>query len=145
MRIAINIIIIAAIFGALMYAVYYAAHKSQPTGAQLGSPEQLHLLADQIRAPASAHRIAPYRVNAAAGGAVGSEYETNQDQNVIYAYYAAVLTDRGWQRCGAPPAINEVPDNNYFRKNPYEAVLLFSPENNGRYVFAMEYGAHNCK
>ena len=95
MRIAINIIIIAAIFGALMYAVYYAAHKRQPTGAQLGSPEQLHRLADQIRAPASAHRIAPYRVNAAAGGAVGSEYETNQDQNVIYAYYAAVLTDRG--------------------------------------------------
>jgi hypothetical protein len=144
MRTAFNAMIAAFLVAALAYVVYLVAKNSSPPPQTASAERRLAQLNRDFPLPPFATRVAAHNVRTRTAVAVGEELESNRDPNDIFAYYSSALGKRGWKHCGPMPEPGAVPDNNYFKKSADEAVLQFSPENTGRYVFAFEWGAKNC-
>lgn len=145
MRTVANVAIALCLAGVIAYIVYAMVKSNAPTQQTQAAVRELRRLAENFPAPSFAQRVGSHDVIRPAAAAIGTELLSRQGTNVIYAYYAGELAKRGWKRCGPAPDPNDIPDNNYFERGPYEAALQFSPENSGRYTFAFEWGVYACR
>jgi|GEM_PF-6139222 len=141
MRNAIGIVVAVGLLAVIAFVFYAIFEMSRTSPAAIGQRRILQRLLDRVPPPPHALVLRRFDVSRASIASVGESIDANSGQNVVYLYYWTKLQRLGWKQCGAPADPNAIPDQNYFVKPPYEAVLAFQPDAPQRYDFQLEWQA----